>query len=114
MLNDYRAWLEKQNRKLSAVKYGGIQCDGYEEDRRNLIEAKASAKRENIRMAVGQLLDYAFQGNQGKKPLGEPHKAILLPNKPHPEIINWLQHLHINIIWRAGRTFEDNADGQFS
>ena len=114
LLAGYRAWLEKQNRKLSAVKYGTIQCDGYEVERRNLIEAKASARRENIRMAVGQLLDYAFQGNQGEKPLGEPHKAILLPKKPHPEIINWLHHLHIHIIWREGKSFSDNANGQFS
>ena len=61
-----------------------------------------------------QLLDYAFQGNQGKKPLGEPHKAILLPKKPNSEIVNWLHHLHISIVWRAGKTFEDNADGRFS
>jgi hypothetical protein len=32
------------------------------ENRKNLIEAKASDNRENIRMAVGQLLDYAYQG----------------------------------------------------
>jgi hypothetical protein len=62
-------------------------------------------------MAVGQILDYAFQGN---KKFGDPHKAILLPNKPRSDIIEWLDSLKINIIWRKKRAFLDNANGQFS
>ena len=62
-------------------------------------------------MAVGQLLDYAFQG---KEKLGEPNKAILLPKKPDNNIEKWLLSLKISVIWREKRFFLDNANGQFS
>lgn len=111
LLDDYRRWLEKQDRELSAIKYRALQCDAYEQDRQNLIEAKSSASREHIRMAVGQLLDYAFQGS---KKLGEPHKAILLPREPRSDIIDWLDSLNIKVIWREKKVFLDNANGRFT
>lgn len=111
LLYGYQDWLNKQDRKLSVAKYGTLRCDGYEKERGNLIEAKSSARREHIRMAVGQLLDYAFLG---KQKFGEPNKAILLPKKPHPNIEKWLLSLEISIIWRERGSFLDNANGQFS
>ena len=111
LLEDYRRWLAQQRRKLSAVKYRTLQCDAYEADRRNLIEAKSSARREHIRMAVGQLLDYAFQGNRKFR---HPHKAILLPSKPASDIVDWLDSLKIKIVWRKKKAFFDNANGQFT
>jgi len=86
-------------------------CDAHEKDRNNLIEAKASNRREYIRMAVGQLLDYAFLG---KEKFGTPYMAILLPKKPEPEILTWLHGLKISVIWKQRRTFVDNARGQFT
>jgi hypothetical protein len=111
LLDGYTRWLERQDRKLSTIKYNFLQCDAYEEARRNLIEAKSSVRRENIRMAVGQLLDYAFQGN---KKFGNPHKAILLPSEPRSDIVDWLDSLGIKIIWREKKVFLDNANGQFT
>ncbi|PYL09834.1 MAG: hypothetical protein DME33_02920, partial [Verrucomicrobia bacterium] len=64
LLEKYTTWLKRKGRKLSAAKYGGLRCDAYEQETRNLIEAKSSTRREHIRMAVGQLLDYAFQGRR--------------------------------------------------
>jgi hypothetical protein len=111
LFRGYRNWLKKKGCDIRTIKYNGrLQSDGYEEERQNLIEAKASASRENIRMAVGQLLDYAFLG---KEKFGEPNKAMLLPKKPDLDIEKWLQHLHISIIWRDGESFEDNANRQF-
>jgi len=111
LLQSYRRWLAEQGRKLSAVKYRALQCDAYEEDRRNLIEAKSSARREHIRMAVGQVLDYAFQG---RKKFGAAHKAILLPSEPSSEIVDWLDSLEIKVIWRDKKAFLDSANGQFT
>ena len=111
LIKDYQGWLAQQGREISAVKYGTLQCDAYEEGRNNLIEAKSSTHREHIRMAVGQLLDYAFQG---KMKLGDPHKAILLPNEPCADIVKWLDSLEINIIWREKKAFVDNANGRFT
>lgn len=111
LLEDYRRWLAQQDRALSAIKYRALQCDAYEADRRNLIEAKSSTSREHIRMAVGQLLDYAFQGT---KKFGEPYKAILLPSEPRSDIVDWLNSLHIKVIWREKKAFLDNANGRFT
>jgi hypothetical protein len=112
LFRDYQHWLKKKGHQLRTIKYNRrLQCDGYEEERRNLIEAKASASRENIRMAVGQLLDYDFLG---KREFSEPNKAILLPKKPDADIEKWLQYLHISIIWREGELFSDNKGGLFS
>ena len=110
-MDDYRCWLAQQGRKLVVAKCGRLQCDAYERKRRNLIEAKSSQRREYIRMAVGQLLDYAFQV---REEFGESNKAILLPKQPDSDIAVWLQNLKISIVWREGRSFLDNANGQFS
>lgn len=110
LLKDYKQWLKNRGRSLSALKYNRFQCDGWEKERQNLIEAKASTRREDIRMAVGQLLDYAYQG---KEIYQQPHMAILLPSKPNFASIKWLSPLQIGVIWRSGRSFFDNANGQF-
>jgi len=111
LLREYQDWLKKQNRELIEANYGLLRCDGYEKKHQNLIEAKSSNSREHIRMAVGQLLDYAFQG---KNELGDSNMAILLPERPEPDIENWLQYLRISVVWRKGNKFLDNANGRFS
>lgn len=110
LLNAYDRWLKQQGRTLKAVEHGRLRCDGFERPK-NLIEAKASTAREHIRMAVGQLLDYAFQI---EPKLGKPNMAILLPNGPDPRTVNWLPHLGISLIWRKGGVFLDNCNGQFT
>jgi hypothetical protein len=110
LLMAYRSWLKRQGRVLVAAKYGKLQCDAFERARRNLIEAKSSTSREHIRMAAGQLLDYAFQ-IEGK--FGKPHMAILLPQEPEQNLVNWLPQLTISLVWRKNAAFLDNANGQF-
>lgn len=62
-------------------------------------------------MAAGQLLDYAFVG---RKLLGIPHMAILLPKRPDKGGLGWLKEIGVHLIWRAGRTFRNNRKGQFT
>lgn len=111
LLDSYRQWLKKQGRELSRLQIGQMECDAWDEEKRNLIEAKGTVSREDIRMAVGQLFDYAYQ--IGKR-LGEPNKAILLPKKPDWIDLGWVESVGIKIVWRSGRRFEDNAGGQFT
>jgi hypothetical protein len=73
---DYLRWLESQHRVLQQLNIGGLRCDGFEEARLNLIEAKNSDSLEHIRMAVGQLFDYAYRMRH-KYPA--VRRAILLP-----------------------------------
>jgi len=111
LIRDYRQWLKLQKRTLPSLKYKALQCDGYEKDRCNLIEAKSSISREHIRMAVGQLLDYGYQGEHK---LGVPNMAILLPEKPASSVVEWLDPLKISLVWQENGKFLDNANGQFA
>jgi hypothetical protein len=112
LIGRYREWVKQQDRTLTIFKTQNIQCDAYEKARRNLIEAKCSDGREYVRMAVGQLLDYAFHSVAH---LGKCHKAILLPSKPSaPRLLEWLNSLNISVIWEEGSVFLDNANGQFT
>ena len=112
LVRDYDQWISAQQRVLTVANYKGLKCDAFEQHRNNLIEAKSSRRREHIRMAVGQLLDYA---NLGEPHIKEPNLAILLPERPGEEVESWLKEkLGISVIWRQGKTFLDNANGQFT
>jgi hypothetical protein len=111
LVRDYKEWLKKRGHVVSQLVYGRLLCDAHEKDRNNLIEAKSSIRREFIRMAVGQLLDYAFLG---KEEFGTPHMAILLPKKPESKIRTWLEALRIKVIWKQRKAFVDNAQGRFT
>jgi hypothetical protein len=89
---------------------GRLACDIYDVDRKNLIEAKGSLRREHIRMAVGQLLDYEFLA---QNEISGCHKAILLPSQPKDSVLRWLATLKIGVVWQHGGVFRDNASGQF-
>jgi len=108
---EYRKWLESQKRALFLLKYKNLRCDAYEKERGNLIEAKCSTKREHIRMAVGQLLDYSYLG---KKLIGKPNMAILLPERPEAKSVEWLSELRIFLAWKEKNVFLDNANGLFT
>jgi len=111
LVKGYRQWLGKKHRELKVANYQGLRCDAYEGERNNLIEAKSSGGREYIRMAVGQLLDYAYLG---RKKFVSPNMAILLPRKPEANLLEWLAEVKISVIWKQRRTFLDNANGQFT
>lgn len=76
-----------------------LVCDAYDDASSLLIEAKASTSRQDIRMAIGQLLDY-------RRHLA-PHAnlAVLLPALPGDDLVALLQELGIRIIARSGRGF---------
>ena len=110
LVRDYKKWLVDKGHVVEQLVYGRLLCDAHEKDRNNLIEAKSSNRREYIRMAVGQLLDYAFLG---RKTFDNPHKAILLPRKPEADLLQWLDGLKIKVIWKQRKRFVDNAQGRF-
>ena len=72
------------------------------------IEAKASCRRESIRMAIGQLLDYRrYEKTQ-------PELAMLLPSEPNPDIRELLASLDIAWIWPHKSDFRDSAKGRYT
>ncbi len=110
LLEAYRDWIQqKYGRVPGAIRVRQLTNDCFDEDRCNLLEAKGSIKREDIRMAVGQLFDYGFYA---EKRFGKPNMAILLPRKPTKHSVEWLPP-SIKLIWRKRGTFRDNANDKF-
>jgi hypothetical protein len=74
-----------------------LRTDVFNSTRNQLVEAKAGRGRGDIRMAIGQLADYArfLDGN--------PDRAVLLEAKPQPDLIELLLSQGISVIWREGR-----------
>jgi len=78
---------------------GSLRCDLYDPARRMIIEAKSDCDRHTIRLAIGQLDDYA-------RLHGEPcEKVLLLPRKPHRDLITLLESQGIGVVWEQGSTF---------
>lgn len=77
-----------------------------------VVEAKASTSRSMIRMALGQILDYAFLLNQNQEFLAtlattdDIIPAILLPTEPKKELLDLLHHHHLVVYWES-----DSGDG---
>ena len=72
-----------------------------------LIEAKNSAESANVRMAVGQLYHYWFGlGND----VEETHMAVLVPDKPSDDIIQFLHTMKIGLFWFQSGQLVTNDD----
>jgi hypothetical protein len=88
--------------------------DVYVPARNQLIEAKGTVRREDVRMAIGQIADYLFQLSRDASFGPTPSRAILLPERPSLSITELLDHLDIAVVWFTGDDFEDNARGAFT
>ena len=82
--------------------------DLYNATRNQLIEAKGTGTREAVRMAIGQLLDY-------RRFLANPQCAVLLPERPRPDLEALLEAVGVGAVWpELGGAFTDNARGAFT
>lgn len=96
-------------RKEILVPGGGearMYSDVFNETRDQLVEAKASTARNDVRMAIGQLADYG-------RFVSSARRAILLDSRPLPDLLRLLESQAIAAIWREGKVFADNAGGEF-
>jgi hypothetical protein len=85
-----------------------IFCDVYDETRNNLIEAKGSGTRGEVRMAIGQAFDY----RRFRDPA--PALAVLLPRRPRHDLEQLLTSASIAAVWLEDSGFADNADRRFT
>jgi hypothetical protein len=85
-----------------------LLSDLYDSTRSNLVEAKGTGTREAIRMAIGQLADYGRFTPPGTA------QAVLLPERPRPDLEELLSQQGIASVWQTDGGFEDNAGGRFS
>jgi hypothetical protein len=111
LVTRYYDWLSKSGIKAVSRLYRApglarpFFCDLYLPEKNVLIEAKPSDRRTDIRMAIGQLLDYRHFEETA------PGTAILLPHAPSAEIRDFLTTLGIGIVWPHGEGFRDSVGG---
>jgi hypothetical protein len=109
----YTAFMEskgsviKRFRVLPPGERAAILSDLYDATRNNLVEAKGTAKRDAVRMAVGQIADY-------RRFATDPGVAVLLPSKPRDDLEQLLSSQGIHAIWKTSDGFTDNASGRFT
>ena len=73
-----------------------LLCDLYDSTSNTLVEAKGSISRPAIRMAIGQLADYA----RLVKP--SPQKVILVPQRPRQDLLRLAESEGIGMTWPDG------------
>lgn len=107
LVNDFCAHLDASRRRYTAYRAvtssAEIECDVYDETTHVLYEAKSEAlHRPHVRMAIGQLVDYAFHcfDSRERTTLG---LSLLLPHAPNPDIQELLGALGIGVAVRNGR-----------
>lgn len=69
-----------------------LVADGFDRQTNTLIEAKASADRTDVRMAIGQLFDYQRHLAPGA------NLAVLLPTLPSIDLMDLLHELGITVL----------------
>lgn len=73
-----------------------LLCDLYDETTNALIEAKGSVSRASVRMAIGQLADYARLVEP------PPRRVILVPEKPRSDLLKLAASEGIGVTWPDG------------
>lgn len=109
LVKRYKKYLNKNNigkLKKNKIKINAsdesvtLETDGWVHETKTLIEAKASSKRSDIRMAIGQLHDYK------RHHIPKPEKlAILLPSQPREDLVDLIFSQNIEIIYEKDKNF---------
>lgn len=99
----YQKYLEAQGhtvtRKRIIVDGQTLYSDLYDEDADDLIEVKSLNDRVTMRLALGQILDYAF--------IVKPAiLTVVVPKRPAEGIIRLYQKHSVRVVW-------PNAHGEF-
>jgi hypothetical protein len=105
LVHAFAGWLEEQTGRSVVgleIPYGvegrNLRADAYLPSAAGmtgvLFEAKATAARESVRMAVGQLLDYR------RYVTPEPSLAMLLPSAIPWDMLELVDSLGIGVVWR--------------
>jgi len=103
LVDQYVTWMGERNRfGHNYIRDAGLFVDLFDLTHWQLLEAKATASREAIRMAIGQLRDY-----RRYYPRRRPSLAVLVSSRPSANCIKLLTDNRIAAVWRT-------AGGKFS
>ena len=119
LVERFKDWIEGEgNLRPAALKLPTplgetwVEADLWLPATRQLVEAKADANRESVRMAIGQVLDYTHLASllvQGKDfpGLKNASPAILLPMLPEPDLLELLKKLSIALWVKSQKGFQE-------
>ncbi|MET9887310.1 hypothetical protein ABZZ20_30075 [Streptomyces sp. NPDC006430] len=102
----YKAHLDAAGHRTGAfqIKVKGLtstlRTDLYDATDHVLYEAKGSNSREDVRMALGQILDYSRYVTSPEHE-GEPRRVILLPAAPTPDMYTLLDRYDVAVVYRG-------------
>ncbi|MEW2120478.1 hypothetical protein AB0945_35985 [Streptomyces sp. NPDC005474] len=102
----YMAHLKEVGRVTGAfqIKVKGLtstlRTDLYDATEHVLYEAKGSSSREDVRMALGQILDYSRYVRTEEHP-EPPKRVILLPAKPDLDMFDLCETYGVEIVYRS-------------
>lgn len=100
LVGRYMAWLDGlgqgYGRKRITIpdQAGRLFTDLHNRDTDEMIEAKATSSRQSVRAGLGQLLDYA-------RYVPHARKALLLPARPRPDLLELLEAYDCGCIWET-------------
>lgn len=102
----YKAHLDAAGHRVGAyqIKVKGLtstlRADLYDASAHVLYEAKGSNSREDVRMALGQILDYSRYVEMPEHD-GEPQRVLLLPAAPAPDMYSLLDRYAVGVVYRS-------------
>ncbi len=100
LVRRFASYLEQIGHETSGVvvqvEQEVIRADLFDRSELILYEAKASADRQKIRMAIGQLLDYR------RFIVPEPQLRVLVPAQPNPDLCRLLAVAGVGAAWPEG------------
>jgi hypothetical protein len=105
LVQRYADWLKRQGHeaKQRLIKLpdhvAALRTDLFDITANELVEAKGSSSRSDVRMALGQVLDYSEHAGAGRR-------AVLLPTSPAQDMLDLLVKYGVSCIFEEG-------EGQF-
>jgi hypothetical protein len=105
----FRAWRDRSGGCLRGIEIdtlnSKLRVDLYDPSVNVLIEVKAHASRDLLRLAVGQLFDY-------RRYLKFPVRlAVLVPARPDEDLMGLLSAANVGAIWPHETSFRDSTGG---
>lgn len=103
LVQAYVDWLRTRGQETcrQAIALPGgttLYTDVFNSDTKELLEAKAAAGRREIREGLGQLLDYS-------RFVSHDTRALLVPQRPLPDLVELLHAYGLSAVWREGDEF---------
>lgn len=101
LVHRYREHLRRQGHQVSRLRVVPpgesypLYSDLWDETALELIEAKGTATRDQLRVAVGQLLDYG-------RFVDPKRRSVLLPSRPRADLLAYLHAVGVDAIYPNG------------